>query len=276
MADTISPWPRAQGAPAGRRREPWPYFSLPLLVFLVLPLAALLLRVSPERVLGALGTTAVRQAIGLTLGTSTAATLLTLILGTPTAFWIAHQRTARRRVVETLVDLPLVLPPAIAGLSLLMAFGRSGLLAPVLRAAGIDVAFTPVAVVLAQTFVAAPLYVRAAAISYGEVEPALEQAAALDGAGHWQLFRSVILPMAWPAMLGGAAMTWARALGEFGATIIFAGNFPGRTQTMSLAIYMGFEIDLNLALTLSVVLIGLSLLVLALVRGLLQRDPEGR
>jgi molybdate transport system permease protein len=130
------------------------------------------------------------------------------------------------------------------------------------------------AVVMAQTFVAAPFYVKSAAVGFAAVDCELRQAAALDGAGSWQTFRYIILPMSWASMLSGGVMTWARALGEFGATIIFAGNFPGRTQTMPLAIYMGFEIDLKIALTLSVILICFAFLTLMVVKGILHRAVD--
>jgi molybdate transport system permease protein len=139
---------------------------------------------------------------------------------------------------------------------------------------GVEVVFTQAAVVMAQTFVASPLYVRAAAIGFAGVEPELGQAAAMDGASRWQVFRHVILPLSWSALVSGAAMTWARALGEFGATIVFAGNFPGRTQTMPLAIYLGFELNLDLALALSVVLLATSALALVLVKSLLQGPTD--
>jgi len=129
-------------------------------------------------------------------------------------------------------------------------------------------------VVLAQTFVAAPFYVKAASVGFAGIEPELEQAAALDGASVWQVFRHVTLPLAWTGLLSGAMMAWARALGEFGATIIFAGNYPGRTQTMPLAIYVGFELDLDAALTLAVILVGCSFIALMVVKGFLRRDVE--
>ena len=125
---------------------------------------------------------------------------------------------------------------------------------------------------IAQTFIAAPLYLKSAAVGFATVEPALEQAAGLDGASRWGVFRHVTAPLSWTALLSGAVLTWARALGEFGATIIFAGNFPGRTQTMPLAIYIGFELDLDVALTLSVILIGFSFLTLIAVKTLFHRE----
>jgi molybdate transport system permease protein len=202
--------------------------------------------------------------------------VVTLVFGTPVAYLLARYNFPFRRAVDTLLDLPTVLPPSVAGVALLMAFGRRGLVGEWLEIWGLHIAFTQVAVVLAQTFIAAPFYVKAATLGFASVDRDLEQAAALDGAGTRQVFRFITLPLARSALLSGAVMTWARALGEFGATIIFAGNYPGRTQTMPLAIYIGFELDLNVALTLSVILVGCSFAVLLTVKGLLQRELETR
>jgi molybdate transport system permease protein len=184
---------------------------------------------------------------------------------------LARRDFRGRGVVDTLIDLPMVLPPAVAGIALLVTFGRRGLLGPYLEAAGLSLAFTTAAVVLAQVFVAAPFYIKAATAGFGGVERELEQAAEIDGASPWRVFRYITVPLAWPVLLGGAVMTWARALGEFGATIIFAGNFPGRTQTMPLAIYIGLELDLGVALTLSALLLAVSFGVLFVVKGLLRQ-----
>ena len=255
-------------------RNRWWLLSLPLLLFLALPLAALILRSSPRQVWLNVQQPAVYQAIVVSLRTSVAATGVTVLLGTPAAYLMARRSFRGKRALDTLLDLPTVLPPAVAGVALLMAFGRRGIAGGALEAAGVDIAFTQVAVVLAQTFVASPFYLRSAILGFAAVEPELAQSAALDGAGEWAVFRHVILPLSRSALLSGAMMTWARALGEFGATIIFAGNFPGRTQTMPLAIYLGFELELDVALTLSVILLALSFLVLIGVRGLLGREGE--
>ena len=165
------------------------------------------------------------------------------------------------------------LPPAVAGLALLMAFGRRGLLGSWLQTLGIEIAFTPLAVIMAQMFVAAPYYIKTASVGLAGVSADLERAAALDGAGTLQVLRYITLPLAWRGIVGGIVLCWARALGEFGATIIFAGNYPGRTQTMPLAVYLGFEIDLNLALTLGVILLVLSFSLLLSVRAILRDGP---
>jgi len=217
-------------------------------------------------------TESVRLAIRLSLMTSLLTTCTTLLLGTPVAYLLARRRFRGRALLETLIDLPMVLPPAVAGLALLLTFGRRGLVGSYLATLGIELPFTPAAVVMAQTFVAAPFYVKAAMVGFAAVERELEQAAALDGANSWQILRFVTIPLAWSGLFGGLIMTWARALGEFGATIIFAGNFPGRTQTMPLAIYLGFELDLGVALTLSILLLVISFGVLFVVKGLLRRE----
>lgn len=248
------------------RRGRWTVLSLPLIGFLLIPLVALLIRTSPAALGENLGQPEVTQAIVLSLKTSLLATLATVLLGTPVALLMARRQFRFQRALDTLIDLPMVLPPAVAGVALLMAFGRGGLIGSVLADWGLQVTFTPVAVVMAQAFVAAPLYVRSAIIGFSGIEPELEDAALLDGASTWQVVRYVTLPLARSALIGGAVLTWARALGEFGATIIFAGNLPGRTQTMPLAIYIGFELDLGMALTLSAILMGISFVALILIR----------
>lgn len=248
------------------RRGRWAFLSLPLIGFLLIPLVALLLRTSPAALGENLGQPAVAQAIMLSLKTSSLATLATVLLGTPVALLMARRKFRFQRALDTLIDLPMVLPPAVAGVALLMAFGRGGIVGAWLADWGLQVTFTPVAVIMAQTFVAAPLFVRSAIIGFAAIEPELEDAALLDGASTWQVVRYVTLPLARSALIGGAVLTWARALGEFGATIIFAGNLPGRTQTMPLAIYIGFELDLGMALTLSAILMAISFVALVLIR----------
>jgi molybdate transport system permease protein len=265
-------WSMPRPRPFVRRAAIWLVISLPVLIFLIVPLVALLLRVSPERLLANVGDRAVVQAIALSLTTTAITLVLAVVAGTPVAYLLARYRFPGRTALDTLIDLPMVLPPSVAGIALLVAFGRRGLLGRYLADAGVELAFTQTAVVLAQTFVAAPFYIKAATAGFAGVDRDLEQAAEIDGAGPWQVFRSITFPLAATALIGGAVMTWARALGEFGATIIFAGNFPGRTQTMPLAIYLGFELDLNIALTLAVLLLGTSFAVLFVVKRLLRQS----
>ena len=248
--------------------------SLPLFLFFVLPVLALLLRTPGANLLASLAESAAFQAIGLSLRTTSITVGLTIVFGTPLAFLLSRRNFPGWRAVDTLVELPTVLPPAVAGVALLVAFGRQGVLGHWLAAAGLPLAFTTAAVVLAQLFVAGPLYVKALAVGFAALDPELELAAAIDGANRWQTFWFINAPLAYPAAVSGAVLTWARALGEFGATILFAGNFPGRTQTMPLAIYIGFETNFDVALTLSAILIGVSFLVLVVVKLLLQRDSN--
>jgi len=254
------------------RKSGWQVLAAPFLLFITLPLAALFLRLTPADISGSLNEAQVVKAITLSLQTSLVTVVVTLLAGTPVAYLIYRRRTPLYRFLDILIDLPTVLPPAVAGLALLMAFGRRGLLGQPLSLLGIEVVFTPVAVVMAQLFIASPFFVKAAIAGFGAVSHDLEEAARLDGAGALEVFRYVTLPLARNILYSGAAMTWARALGEFGATIIFAGNFPGRTQTMPLAIYLGIELDISLALTLSVMLLGVAFLVLLVVKRVLHRQ----
>jgi molybdate transport system permease protein len=223
--------------------------------------------VSPSNLVSSLGEKQVVQAISLSISTTLITAFITLLLGTPVAFVLARKKFFGRTLLDAIIDMPLVLPPAVAGVALLITFGRRGYLSPILG--GMEIPFTEVAVILAQLFVASPYYIKSAAAGFASVNHELEQAAAVDGASRSQIFRTVVLPLSLPSIIGGIVMTWARALGEFGATIIFAGNFPGRTQTMPLAIYIGFEIDLRIALALAVTLLAMSFLVLAIVKGIL-------
>jgi molybdate transport system permease protein len=256
------------------RKDAWTLLALPMLLFITIPLACLLLRTSLTDLLDNLNQTQVVQAVSLSLVTTLITTAVTLVVGTPVAYLLSRRQFRFYRVIDTLVDLPTVLPPSVAGVALLLAFGRNGLFGPLLTSLGMNIPFTMVAVILAQTFVASPFYIKAAAIGFAAIDPELRQAAALDGASRRQTFRYVTLPLSWMALLSGSVLTWARALGEFGATIIFAGNFPGRTQTMPLAIYIGFEIDLDVALTLSTILICFSFLTLVIVKGILHRQMD--
>lgn len=244
----------------------WSILSLPLAGLLLLPLIALLIETSPIEIWTNLKTPAAGAAIWVSIRTSLIATFLTVLLGTPLAILLAKKQFAGRQILDALIDLPMVLPPAVAGVALLLAFGRRGLIGEPL---GLEIPFTMLAVILAQIFVAGPLYIRAAIIGLASVEEDLEDAAVIDGAGTWQLLRYVTFPLTRNALIGGAALTWARALGEFGATIIFAGNLIGQTQTMPLAIFIGFEQDLSVAIALAVLLMAVSFVVMLVTRYLM-------
>jgi molybdate transport system permease protein len=269
-----------QGKKAGQKARfnsmetPFYLMSLPMLLFFLLPILAIFIKTPFDSLVSNLREENAAKAIGLSLFTAFTTTAITVAFGTPVAYLLSQKKSRIYRVVDTLVDLPTVLPPAVAGVALLMAFGRKGIFASWLTQYGISIPFTTIAVIMAQTFIAAPLFIKSAMISFSGIEKELKQAAALDGANRWQIFRYIVLPLSWMGMLSGCVMTWARALGEFGATIIFAGNFPGRTQTMPLAIYIGFEIELNVALTLSVILITFSFITLVIVKNLLHHRMQ--
>jgi molybdate transport system permease protein len=237
-----------------------------LFILLGLPLASLLLRIAPGELVARLGTTLVLAALRLSLLTSTIATFSVVALGVPVAYLLSTKQFPGKRALEVLVDLPMVLPPTVAGVGLLLAFGRAGLAGRALLTFGVSIPFTTVAVVLAQMFVATPFFVSAALAGIREVESRYVDAAATLRAHPAYSFRHVLLPLALPSVLAGAAMTWARALGEFGATIMFAGNLPGRTQTLPLAVYMALETDLEAAVVLSVILLILSFTLLLALR----------
>jgi molybdate transport system permease protein len=246
-------------------------FLLPAMLLLglwLIPLGALLLRGLGAGALDYWADPMVQQALRLSLLTSSIASGLVLLTGTPLAYALARWEFRGRAMLDVLIDLTLVLPPAVAGVALLIAFGRRGLLGPALSQLGVSLPFTTAAVVMAQVFVAAPFFVRAARIGFDAIDPQLEEAATTEGASQWQLFRHVMLPLAGRSVLSGLVLCWTRALGEFGATILFAGNMAGRTQTMPLAIYLGFERDVGVALALSVLLLLVSALLLVALRRL--------
>jgi molybdate transport system permease protein len=251
------------------RGRPVPLFVLLgglMVVLLAVPVLMLLWRGLTSEPLRFLADPTVRAALRLSAWTSSAATLIALILGMPLAYLLARNRFAGRTLLEVLVDLPIVLPPSVAGIALLVAFGRRGLLGAALAPLGVSLPFTSAAVVLAQVFVAAPLFIRAARLGFNAVDAQLEEAAYTEGASQWQLFRHVMFPLTGRALFAGLVLCWARALGEFGATILFAGNLPGRTQTMPLAIFIGFQQDLGIALALASILLIVSGLVLGVLR----------
>ncbi len=242
--------------------------SILLAALFGLPILALGVRAAGSGFFASISTPYALHALELSMVTSLISLAVTIVFGTALAYLLARQQFPLKSWFELLIDLPVVLPPSVAGLALLMAFGRKGLFGPLLGLIGISIPFTTAAVVLAQTFVAAPLYIRAVRIGFAEIDVQLEEAAYVEGANQWQLFREVMFPLAGNAVIGGAILCWARALGEFGATILFAGNLEGVTQTMPLAIYIGLERSLGAAIALSMMLVVVSTVLLLFTRRL--------
>ena len=240
----------AEALPGWLRATPGVALALGLLVCLLLPVAALGLASSPGELVAALEHPLVLPALGLSAWTSLVALVLVVITGTPLAWMLARARGPWARVIETAVELPIVIPPAVVGIALLLVFGRQGLLAGL----GLALPFTPAAVVMAQVVVAAPFYVQSAAAGFRGVDDDLLLVARTLGASPRRAVLRVAVPLALPALINGAALCWARALGEFGATLLFAGSFPGRTQTMPLAIYAALETDVRVATAIALVL----------------------
>ncbi|WP_319462544.1 ABC transporter permease [Micromonospora sp. RTP1Z1] len=258
-------------APAARPARPRHRVPLALLVpaglgllFLVLPLVGLLAHAPWTTLPQRLAQPGVLTALRLSLQTATLATLLCVALGVPLAWVLARVEFPGRRLVRALVTVPLVLPPVVGGVALLLVFGRRGLVGSWLDATfGVTLPFTTAGVVLAEAFVAMPFLVIAVEGALRGADPRYEEAAATLGAGRWTTFTHVTLPLIAPGVAAGAVLCWARALGEFGATITFAGNYPGRTQTMPLAVYLALETDLPAAIVLSLILLTVSVAILA-------------
>ncbi len=260
-------------------RSGWPLavalglLTTALLGFIVLPILAVFLRTSPARLAGQLRSPAAVTALAVSLKTTAIALGVIVVAGTPVAYVLARARSGLATVVTTIVELPLVLPPSVAGIALLAAFGRFGLLGGQLHALGIDLPFRQVAVVVALVFVALPFHVRLAMAAFGALDPQVLAASRTLGAGPIRTFIHVAVPMASNGLAAGAALAWARALGEFGATLLFAGSFPGVTQTLPLAIYANLS-DFPTALAMAGVLIVISAGILVGVKVLLRRKDQ--
>ena len=218
------------------------------LAFLVLPIVALFVHVPPGDLLHALGTPAARDALVVSIKTSLIAHLAVLIIGTPAAYAIGRNRFRGRALVLSLIELPLVVPPVVAGIALLVTFGRFGLLGDTLDALGVSISFTQAAVVIAVAFVESPFYVRGAIASFESIDDTLLEAARTLGARPFRVFARVAVPLAAGGLGAASALALARGLGEFGATLLFAGSLQGVTQTLPLAIYAQFEVDIDTAL----------------------------
>ena len=232
------------------------------LAFLVLPIVAIFVHVSPGRLLDQFSNPVVTDALIVSLKTTLIAQVLVLLFGTPTAYLLASRRFPGRSLCVTLVELPMVLPPTVAGIGLLVAFGRFGLLGSSLRTVGIAIPFTQSAVTLAVAFVSSPLYIRQAIAAFEAIDPNLVAASRTLGAGPVRTFFRVVLPLARGGLVAGEALAFARGLGEFGATIMFAGSLQKVTQTLPLAIYAEFEVNFDVALAISALLVLISAAVL--------------
>jgi molybdate transport system permease protein len=231
-------------------------------LFLLLPIVAIFARVPPGDLFSALGRGQATDALVVSLQTNLIALALIVVAGTPTAWLIANRSGRLRDVAVTLVELPLVLPPAVAGIGLLAAFGRVGLVGGHVHVVGTELAFTKAAVVVAIVFVASPFYIRSAIAAFEALDPSMTQAARTLGAGPGRTFFRIALPLAAGGLGSGAALAFARGIGEFGATLMFAGSLRGVTQTLPLAIYEAFDLDFDLALAISAELVAISAVIL--------------
>jgi molybdate transport system permease protein len=249
--------------------------ALALLVgFIALPVASLLMWTVSEGAWRAMVSPVAREALLLSIKTTSVSMAIILLVGTPAAYVMARADFPGKKALDSLIDLPAVLPPSAAGIALLLAFGRFGYAGQYLEAFGVTISFTTAAVVMAEVFVAAHFYVRQATVGFASVGRSVEEAAMVDGAGRYAVFLKVTVPLAYPALLAGAVMAWARALGEFGATIVFAGSLPGVTQTVPLAIFAALERDFDAAVALSLLVLAFAFAVLVTARYLTRRAAE--
>jgi molybdate transport system permease protein len=239
--------------------------------FISLPILSLVVWTVDEKAWGAMASPVARDALLLSIRTTSISLLIIVSVGTPAAYVLARKDFPGKRLLDSLIDIPAVLPPSAAGIALLLTFGRLGLAGRYLEAFGVQITFTTAAVVIAEVFVAAHFYVRQATVGFSQVRRDVEEAALVDGAGRSTTFFKVTVPLAFPALVAGALTAWARALGEFGATVIFAGSFRGVTQTIPLAIFAEFHRDLDAAVALSVLVLGFAFAVILAVRYLTAR-----
>lgn len=242
--------------------------------FVSLPLLSLIVWTVDEEAWQAMASPAAVEALLLSARTTAISLFIIVLVGTPAAYVLARRDFPGKRVLDTLIDVPAALPPSAAGIGLLLAFGKLGLAGQYLDAFGVQITFTTAAVVIAEVFVSAHFYVRQAAVGFSQVRRELEEAALVDGAGRPGVFARVTVPLAAPALIAGAVMAWARALGEFGATIIVAGSFPGVTQTIPLAIFATLESDFDAAVALSVLVLGFAFAVILAARYLTRKATE--
>lgn len=235
------------------------------LAFLFLPLLSIFISKSPLQIISDLNTGVAYQALVLSLQTALVSVAITIAFGTPLAYWVAKSSFRGKRFLEVALQMPIVSPPAVAGVGLLLIFGNAGLLGSTLSVFGISIPFTAVAVVMAQVFISAPFYIIAARQAFEAVDDELLAVSRTLGVSPLRTFRRVVVPLALPGMLSGAALSLARALGEFGATIVFAGNLPGSTQTLPLAIFTVMQSDFEVAVSISALLLSVAFILLLLV-----------
>jgi molybdate transport system permease protein len=240
--------------------------------FISLPIVSLILWTISEDSWRAMASPLARDALLLSMRTTAISMFIIVLVGTPAAYVLARADFRGKRFLDALIDIPAVLPPSAAGIALLLTFGRFGLVGKYFDVFGVTISFTTAAVVMAEIFVAAHFYVRQASVGFASVRRDVEEAAMVDGAGRFSVFTRVTVPLAFPALVAGALTAWARALGEFGATIIFAGSFRGITQTIPLAIFAEFHSDIDAAVALSVLVLGFAFAVILTVRYLTARS----
>ena len=237
--------------------------TLLYVLFIGLPVVAILVKAAQQKgLMASLLSDTTIQALQLSIVTSIISIIIVVIIGTPFALLLARKDNLLLKFIDSLVELPIILPPIVAGVAMLMAFGRQGIMGPALSSVGIALPFTTGAVICAQIFVAAPFYIRAAKLGFQSVSTDYEDVSQTLGVSPWQTFWKLTIPLASPSILSGLALAWARAISEFGATIMFAGNLTGKTQTMPLAIQTAIESDIVASLGLSVILLFASIIVL--------------
>ena len=237
--------------------------TLLYVLFIGLPVVAILVKAAQQKgLMASLLSDTTIQALQLSIVTSIISIIIVVIIGTPFALLLARKDNLLLKFIDSLVELPIILPPIVAGVAMLMAFGRQGIMGPALNSVGIALPFTTGAVICAQIFVAAPFYIRAAKLGFQSVSTDYEDVSQTLGVSPWQTFWKLTIPLASPSILSGLALAWARAISEFGATIMFAGNLTGKTQTMPLAILTAMESDIGASLGLSVILLFASIIVL--------------
>lgn len=242
--------------------------------FLIVPLVGLVWRALTLPGTAVLDQNSIGTAVLLSFSTTAVSILLIILFGTPLAFCLARYPLPFKRLITVFIELPIVMPPVVAGLGLLAVFGRRGLLGLPLAELGLTITFSGTAVVLAQLFVASPFYIRAAQSRFAALPREFEDAAAVDGANSWQIFWYIMLPLSRNGLLAGLILSWARALGEFGATILFAGNLQGTTQTMPLLVYASLERDLRITFITALILLGLAVVAFGITRWLTGLDAH--